>query len=130
MHKSKWAGNILGNNFDNDIVFKDVFSDNLTKGKKYGETHVFNSKKSKDKSTELKNMRLKDMYRVMIGNLNIYTLPIKLTQLQEIVLKHVDIVILTKSNLDYSFPTSQFIIDGFSMPYPQDRNRNRGGIMI
>ena len=75
-------------------------------------------------------MRLKDMYRVMIGNLNIYSLPIKLAQLQEIVLKPVDIVILTKSNLDDSFPTSQFIIDGFSMLYQQDRNRNRGSIMI
>ena len=69
MHKSKWAGNIslniLGNSFDNDIVLKDLFSDNLTKGEKYKETHVSNSEKGKDKSTDnsnsimqLKNIRL------------------------------------------------------------------------
>ena len=54
LHKLKWAGNIslniLGNNFDNDIVLKDLFSDNLTKWEKYEETHVSNSEKSKDKS--------------------------------------------------------------------------------
>ena len=36
LHKSKWARNIslniLGNNFDNDKVLIDLFSDNLTKG--------------------------------------------------------------------------------------------------
>ena len=60
MHKSKWAGNIslkkslniLGNNFDNSIVLKDLFSDNLTKEEKYEETHVSNSEKGKDKSID------------------------------------------------------------------------------
>ena len=36
LHKSKWARNIslniLGNNFENDKVLIDLFSDNLTKG--------------------------------------------------------------------------------------------------
>ena len=39
--------NILGNNFDNDTVLKDLFSDNLAKWKKYEETHVSNSEKDK-----------------------------------------------------------------------------------
>ena len=41
-----------------------------------------------------------------------------------------DILVLTETKLDGSFPTSQFMVDGFSMPYRQDRNRNGGGIMI
>ena len=56
MHISKWTENIslniLGSNFDSDIVLKDLLSDNLTKGEKYEETHVSNSEKSKDKSTD------------------------------------------------------------------------------
>ena len=79
MHKSKWAGNIslkkslniLGNNFDNNIVLKDLFSDNLTKQEKYEETHVSNSEKSKNKSIDnsnpimqLKNIRLKNTNRL------------------------------------------------------------------
>ena len=53
---------------------------------------------------QFKSIRLKNINRVIIGNLNINSLPV--------------------------FPTSQFMVDGFSMPYRQDRNRNGGGIMI
>ena len=141
MHKSKWEGNIslniLGNNFDNDTVLKYLFSDDLTKRGKYEETHASNSEKSKDKSIDnsnlimqLKNIRLKDIKRVIIGNLKLNSPPIKFAELQEIVLKYVDILILIETKLGDSFPASQFMVDGFPMPYRQDRNRNRGGIMI
>ena len=79
---------------------------------------------------QFKSIRLKDINRVIIGNLNINSLPIKFAQPQEIVLKYVDILILTETKLGDSFPTSQFMVDGFSMPYRQDKNRNGGGIMI
>ena len=79
---------------------------------------------------KLTNVRLKDINRVIIGNLNKNSLPIKFAQLQEIVLKYVDILVLTENKLDDSFPTSQFMVDGFLMPHPQDWNRNGGGIMI
>ena len=55
---------------------------------------------------QLKNMRLKDINRTIIGSLNINSLQIKFAQLQEIVLKYVDILILTETKLDDSFPTS------------------------
>ena len=41
---------------------------------------------------QLTNIRLKDINRVIIGNLNINSLPFKFAQLQEMVLKHVDIL--------------------------------------
>ena len=63
---------------------KDLFSNDLTKGEKYEETHVSNSKNSKDKSIDnsnsilqLKNVRLKDINRVIIRTLNINSLSIK-----------------------------------------------------
>ena len=94
---------------------KDLFSNNLTKGEKHEKTHVSNSEKSKDKSIDnsnsimqLKNIGLKDINKVIIGNFNINSLPIKFAQLQEIVLKYVDILILTESNLYDSFPTFLF----------------------
>ena len=55
---------------------------------------------------QLKNMRLKDINRTIIGSLNINSLQIKFAQLQEIVLTYVDILILTETKLDDSFPTS------------------------
>ena len=79
---------------------------------------------------QLKNVRLKNISRMIIGNLNVKLIPNKFAQFQEIVLKYVDIFILTETKLDDSFPTSHFMVDGFSKPYWQDRNRNGGGIMI
>ena len=41
-----------------------------------------------------------------------------------------DVIIVTETKLDDSFPKAQFCIDGFSIPYRLDRNRNGGGLMI
>ena len=41
-----------------------------------------------------------------------------------------DILIITDTKLDDTFPLSQFHIDGFSTPYRSDKNRNGGGIII
>ena len=57
-----------------------------------------------------------------MGNLNINSLRNKFNQLQELVLKHVDILVLTETKLDDSFPNSQFSVDGFSEPFRIDRN--------
>ena len=38
-----------------------------------------------------------------------------------------DILIITETKLDDTFPLSQFHIDGFSTPYRLDRNRNGRG---
>ena len=93
LHKSKWARNIslniLGNNFDNDKVLIDLFSDNLTKGENLRKLMFLIVKKAKislDNSNsimQLTNTRLKDINRVIIGNFNINSLPIKFAQLQE-----------------------------------------------
>ena len=112
MHKSKRAGNIslniLGSNLDDDLALKGIFSVNLIKGGNYEESHV-----SIDNSNSIKQpkiIRLKDINRVIIGNLNTNSLTVTFAQLQEIVLKYVDILILTETKLDDSFPTSQFYV--------------------
>ena len=45
-------------------------------------------------------------------------------------LKYIDILILTKTKLDETFLTSQFLMDDFSNPYRFDRNKYGGGVMI
>ena len=54
----------------------------------------------------------------------------KLNQLKELVLKQVDILVICETKLDETFRSSQFHMDGFSLPYRLDRNRNGGGVMI
>ena len=77
----------------------------------------------------IKKLRLSNVNRVVIDNLNINSVPNKFNQLEELVLKHVDIFMLTETKLDDSFPNSQFSVDGFSEPFKIDRNRSGGGVM-
>ena len=80
--------------------------------------------------TEIKNLRLRNVNKAIIGNLNINSLPNKFDQLREIMLKYVDVLVITETKLDDTFLKSQFLVTGFSVPYRLDRNRNRGEIMV
>ena len=56
--------------------------------------------------TEIKNLSLRNVSKVIIGNLNINSLPNQFDQLREIVLKYVDVLVITKTKLDDTFLTS------------------------
>ena len=70
------------------------------------------------------------MNRLLIGTLNIKSLSSKFNQLTCLLRGKVDNLALTKSKLDSSFPTNQFLIEGYSKPFRFGRNRNGGGILF
>ena len=43
---------------------------------------------------------------------------------------NIDVLMVSKTNIDNSFPVGNFVIDGFSTPYRLDRDSNGGGIML
>ena len=80
--------------------------------------------------SRFKEIRTQNFNNVIIGNLNINSLTFKFDELRLLVTGIFDILIITETNLDDTFPLSQFHIDSFSTPYRLDRNRNGGGILI
>ena len=70
------------------------------------------------------------MNRPVIDNLNINSISNKFDQLKLFYQGNVGILVITKTILDSTFPTSQFLIEGYSKSYCFDRNRNRGGLII
>ena len=80
--------------------------------------------------TKIKKLRIRNPNKIIIGNLNINSLPNKFEQLKDIVMQHIDILVLTETKLDDTFPTAQFLVNGFSEPYRRDRNRKGGGVMV
>ena len=54
----------------------------------------------------------------------------KFDLLKELVLDSIDILILSETKVDGSFPSSQFHIIGYMPPIRADRNRNGGGLFI
>ena len=78
----------------------------------------------------LRGIRVKNINKVIIGTLNINSLAPKFEQLREVIGNHLDILTIQETKLDSSFPIAQFLIDGYSVPYRLDRNRDGGGVMI
>ena len=56
---------------------------------------------------EIKKLRIKNPNKITIGNLNINSLSSKFEQLKDIVKQHIDILVLTETKFDDSFPTAQ-----------------------
>ena len=54
----------------------------------------------------------------------------KFENLKEVVNKHVDILVIAETKIDKSFPTAQFIIDGFHKPLRVDILDKSGGLLV
>ena len=88
------------------------------------------NQKQDDVLTILKDLRVKNHNRIIVGNLNINSIPNKFDALKTILPGNIDIFVVTETKLDSTFETVQFCIHGFNEPYRLDRNRNGGGILI
>ena len=96
----------------------------------YNNNVVSNEKVIEKDSDFLQILKVKNVNRLITGNLNINSISNKFDQLKLFVQGKIDILIVTETKLDSTFPTSQFVIDGYSEPYRFDRNRNGGGVLI
>ena len=77
-----------------------------------------------------KMIREENVDNIVVGTLNINSISPKFDEFKLMVSGYFDVIIVTETKLDDSFPKAQFCIDGFSIPYRLDRNRNGGGLMI
>ena len=89
-----------------------------------------NSLKATDYLSLLNKIRIENINNVIVGNLNINSLPRKFDDLKVLVTGMVDILIITEATLDNTFPVCQLHIDGYSKLYKLDRNRDGDGIIL
>ena len=66
----------------------------------------------------------------IIAQININSIRNKFETLVSLVTSDIDILMISETKIDESFPLSQFMIDGFSMPYRRDRNAHGCGILV
>ena len=74
--------------------------------------------------SKIKEIRIGNQNKLIIGNLNINSIRNKYGQLKETVQKYIYILVVTETKLDETFLESLFLMDGFSKPYRLDRNKN------
>ena len=80
--------------------------------------------------SRFKMIRAENFNNIIVGTLNINSISPKFDEFKLMVSDYFDVIIVTETKLDDSFPKAQFCIDYFSVPYTLDRNRNGGGLMI
>ena len=67
---------------------------------------------------------------LIFSALNANSIPNKLDDIRITIADFVDILVITESKLDQSFPESQFFINRFSKPFRKDRNRHGGRLLM
>ena len=82
-----------------------------------------------DHFEKLKNTRLKNPNRLIIAQLNINSLRNKFDSLVQMLHNNLDILLISETKIDSSFPTAQFQIEGYTT-YSLDRNTNGGGMLL
>ena len=92
-----------------------------------------NAISSVDKSCDtpflLTNLKLKNANRLILGHLNINSIVGKFDHFKFLE-NNVDILVLTETKIDASFPNAQFRTDRFSALFRLDQNRFGGGALI
>ena len=81
-------------------------------------------------SCQLNKIISTNINNVVIGLLNINSVIRKFDALKSIISGMIDVMIIVESKLGYSFPISQFLIDGYGIPFRRDRNKFGGDISI
>ena len=69
-------------------------------------------------------------HKIIIGHLNINSIRYKFDFLKEIIGDNIDILLISETKIDDSFPVGQFIINRFHTPFRKDRNDKGGGLIF
>ena len=83
-----------------------------------------------DVSEELNKIRLRNVNNVIIGHLNVNSIQGKIDSLRLMIPGNIDIMVISETKIDDSFPNSQFKIEGFGTPFRKDRTENGGDVII
>ena len=78
----------------------------------------------------IKNIRIKNLNRIVLAHLNINSLRNKLDLLADQIRGNVDVLAISETKLDYSFPAGKIKIPGYATLIRLDRNQNGGGILV
>ena len=78
----------------------------------------------------LKFYRSKYPKKLILGHININSIRKKSETLKSMLPEVLDILMITETKLDDSFPEQQFHIKGFNIPFRLHRNRYGGGLLL
>ena len=89
-----------------------------------------NSSDNRFDFSEMKKLRLKNPKNIIFSYLDINSVRNKFQNMSSLMSENVDILIVSETKLDSSFPMTQFVIPGFHHPFRLDINRQSGGLLV
>ena len=75
-------------------------------------------------------LREENPNRPILAQININSIRNKFQFVTSEIIDSVDVLLVSETKLDNSFPTAQFLLGGLSKPYRLDRCSNGGGILL
>ena len=78
----------------------------------------------------IKNIKYNHPKNIVLGHLNINSIKNKFQCLKYIVVENIDILLISESKLNESFPEGQFLINGFHLQFRVNRNDKGGGLLL
>ena len=79
---------------------------------------------------KLKSLRITNLNRIIIARININSIRNKFDALVSGIRGNVDILMISETKTDDSFPTRKFLIECYTAPYLLDKNNVGGGILV
>ena len=77
----------------------------------------------------LRDIKIKNLNRLVISHLNINSIRNKFEPLKNIIKGNLDILVLTETKIDESFPNQEFRIDGYTS-IRLDRDLHGGRVLV
>ena len=71
-----------------------------------------------------------NLNRLIFGQININSIRNTFELLFSLVSNNIDVLLISETKIDNTFPVSQFYVPGYWVPYRLDRTENGGGIML
>ena len=78
----------------------------------------------------LKALRSDNSDKLVFAHININSIRNKFEFLSTQVKGNIDVLMVSETKIDNSFPVGNFVINGYSTPYRLDRDSSGGGIML
>ena len=74
--------------------------------------------------------RRKNMHKIVLEQINMKSIRNKFDPLTAAVAGNIDILLITETKMDSTFPLNQFYVNGYNVPYRHELNTNGGGILV
>ena len=87
-------------------------------------------KENSSTNSSLETIRKDILDKLTLAHLNINSIRNKFDSLADIIKDNIDVSLISKTEVDDTFPNGQFFLDGFGTPFRLDQNSYGGGIML